>query len=347
MKLKEIASLIDGTVAGNGDVEITGVSRLQEAKEGDITYLSGSRLLKGAGQSEASAVIVKSVIENLNKPQVIVSNPELSFAQLLGALYSTPRPDPGISSDAWVADDAVIGENVTISHFASVGRGVVIGRDTIIYPGVYIGDASIIGEACIIYPNAIVREGMKIGSRVIIHAGAVIGSDGFGYVFDGRAHRKIPQVGTVVIEDDVEIGANTTIDRATTGATIIGCGTKIDNLVQIGHNVTVGRGVILVSQVGIAGSCKIGDGVVIGGQAGIPDHVTIEAGAMIGAQAGVLGDIPKGIFTGAPAIPHRTFLKASAIFPQLPEMKKKIAELEERISALLNTNVRKPDADGQ
>jgi UDP-3-O-[3-hydroxymyristoyl] glucosamine N-acyltransferase len=343
MKLYDIAALINGLVSGDGDIEITGVSRVQGAKAGDITYLSGSKLLKDARNSDASAVIVKSVIEDLNKPQITVANPELAFAKLLGHFYVTPIVCEGISAHAFVADDAVIGENVTIYPFAVIGKCAVIGQDSVIHAGVFIGAKSVVGEGCLIYPNVTIREGITIGNRVIIQSGAVIGSDGFGYVFDGRAHRKIPQVGTVVIGDDVEIGANTTIDRATTGATVIGCGTKIDNLVQIGHNCTIGRSVILVSQVGIAGSCNIGDGVVIGGQAGVPDHVSIEAGAMIGAKSGVVGNISKGIFTGSPAIPHRTFLKSSAIIPHLPEMKKKIAELEEKVNRLLNPADSSPD----
>jgi UDP-3-O-[3-hydroxymyristoyl] glucosamine N-acyltransferase len=342
MKLKDIASLINGVLSGDGKIEITGVSRASGAKAGDITYLSGSRFLADARNGEASAVIVKSVINDLDKPQIVVENPDLAFILLLEQFYSTPGPGPGISSRASVSDDAIIGENVTISDFAYIGRGAVIGRNTIIYPGVYIGDSVKTGENCILYPNVTLYEGINIGNRVIIHAGAVIGADGFGYVFDGGTHRKIPQVGTVLIGDDVEIGANTTIDRATTGATVIGSGTKIDNLVQIGHNVTVGRGAIIVSQVGIGGSCKIGDGVVIGGQAGVPDHVSIESGAMIGAQSGIVGNIPKGIFSGTPAMPHRVFLKSSVIIQQLPEMKKKISELEEKLNALTDSKAGRP-----
>lgn len=346
MKLYDIASLIKGLVSGDGEAEITGVSRAPGAKEGDITYLSGARFLRDVREGKASAVIVKSVISDLHKPQIVVGNPDLAFAQLLAAFYPTSAPCPGISSYASVADDAVIGDNVAILQFVSVGKGVVIGRDTVIYPGVFIGDNSVIGESCVIHPSVTIRENITIGDRVIIHAGSVIGSDGFGYVFDGLAHRKIPQIGTVLIEDDVEIGSNTTIDRATTGATIIGRGTKIDNLVQIGHNVTIGKSVILVSQVGVGGSSNIGDGVIAGGQAGIPDHVSIEAGAMLGAQAGVVGNIKKGIFSGTPAMPHRTFLKSSAIIQQLPGMKKKISELEEKINMLLKRADGSPDAEG-
>jgi len=334
MKLNDIALLINGYLTGDGEVEITGISRISEAKTGYITYLSGSRLLKEAKQCGASAVIVKSAVEDLDKPQIIVANPELAFAQLLEHFYPTAMPCRGISAFASVSADAVIGANVSIFPFACIGGKTVIGNNSVIHASAFIGDNSIIGEGCIIYPNATIREGITIGNRVIIHAGAVIGSDGFGFVFDGRAHRKIQQVGTVLIEDDVEIGANTTIDRATTGATVIGCGTKIDNLVQIGHNCVIGKNVILVAQVGIAGSCNIGDGVVIGGQAGVPDHVTIEAGAMIGAQSGIVGNLERGIYGGSPAINHRDWLKASVVFAQLPELRKKILELEQTIGLL-------------
>ncbi len=334
MKLKEIAEIIGGQLIGDGEIEITGVSGLSEAKAGDISFLTGTKLVAEAGKSRASAIIVNKAVEGMDKPQVAVGNPQLAFAQLLGHFYVKPHPYLGISEKAVVSPSAEIGENVTIYPFAYICDKAVIGKDSIIYPGAYVGEKSVIGEGCLIYPNVTIRDGVTIGKRVIIHAGAVIGADGFGYVFDGRAHRKIPQVGSVIIEDDVEIGANTAIDRATTGATVVGQGTKIDNLVQIAHNVKIGRAAIIVSQVGIAGSSEIGDGVILGGQAGIPDHVKLEAGAMVGAQAGVIGDLKKGIYLGAPAIPHRDWLKASAIFAQLPELKKKIRELEEQINTL-------------
>jgi UDP-3-O-[3-hydroxymyristoyl] glucosamine N-acyltransferase len=334
MKLKEIAQIIQGQLIGDGEIEITGVSGISEAAEGYISFLSGTKLQAEAARSRASAIIVGKPVDGLKQPQVVVANPQLAFAQLLAHFYVKPHPCLGISEKAIVSPDVVINENVTIYPFAYICEGAVIGKDSIIYPGAYIGEKSVIGEGCVIHPNVVVREGITVGNRVIIHAGAVIGADGFGYVFDGRAHRKIPQVGTVIIGDDVEIGANTTIDRATTGATVIGQGTKIDNLVQIAHNVRVGRAAIIVSQVGIAGSSEIGDGVILGGQAGIPDHVKLEAGTMVGAQAGVIGDLKKGIYLGAPAIPHRDWLKASAIFAQLPELKKKIRELEEQINTL-------------
>ncbi|HMK60441.1 MAG TPA: UDP-3-O-(3-hydroxymyristoyl)glucosamine N-acyltransferase [Dissulfurispiraceae bacterium] len=334
MKLSEIALFLEGRITGDGDTDITGVAGLSEAKAGDITFIGSGKFIKEARTSPATALIVREFIEDIEKPQIACINPQLAFAKLLGYFYVKPHPYLGVSEKAVVSPTANIGENATIYPFAYIAEHAIIGKRSVIYPGVYIGAGSSIGEACTIYPNATIREGVTVGSRVIIHAGAVVGADGFGFVFDGRSHVKIPQVGRVIIEDDVEIGANTTIDRATTGSTVIGCGTKIDNQVQIGHNVQIGRGAILVAQVGIGGSSTVGDGVVLGGQAGIADHTEIEAGTMLGAKGGFMGKVSKGIYSGGPAIPHRDWLKSTAIFAQLPELKKKIHELEEQIKTL-------------
>ncbi|MDI6727813.1 MAG: UDP-3-O-(3-hydroxymyristoyl)glucosamine N-acyltransferase [Thermodesulfovibrionales bacterium] len=331
MKLKDIANLIGGEIIGDGQLDITGAAGISDAKEGDITFLSGTKLLNELKNSKASAVIVKGYVKGLEKPQIITKNPHYAFAQLLSRFYVKPHPCMGISKNAFVSDTAIIGQDVTIYPFAYISDGVNIGSGTVIYPGVFIGKNSSIGEKCLIYPNVAVREGVAIGSRVIIHANAVIGSDGFGYVFEDGMHQKIPQVGGVIIENDVEIGANVTIDRATTGNTVIGKGTKIDNLVQIGHNVTVGKNVILVAQVGIAGSSKIGDGVILGGQVGVADHTTIEAGTMIGAKSGAMGEMKRNVYSGMLPMPHREWLKAMAVFAKLPELYKKVKELEEKI----------------
>jgi UDP-3-O-[3-hydroxymyristoyl] glucosamine N-acyltransferase len=334
MKLRDIAAHISGHVVGNDELEITGVSGLSETMTGHITFLASPKFIGAAKESEASAIIVNEASTEISKPQVVVANPQLAFAKLLGIFYLKPKPYLGISEKAFISDTAKIGSNVTIYPYVYIDNDAEIGDDSVVYPGVFIGEKSRLGKGCTMHPNVTIREGIIIGTRVIIHAGSVIGADGFGYVFDGRGHQKIPQVGGVVIEDDVEIGANTTIDRATTGNTVIGCGTKIDNLVQIGHNVKIGRGAILVSQVGIAGSSTLGDGVVLGGQAGIPDHVNIESGTMIGAQAGVIGDLKKGVYIGSPAINHREWLRSTIIFGQLPELKKKIAELEKAVMTM-------------
>ncbi|HAK88287.1 MAG TPA: UDP-3-O-(3-hydroxymyristoyl)glucosamine N-acyltransferase [Nitrospiraceae bacterium] len=331
MKLKDIADLIGGKIIGSGDIEINGISGISEAKDGDITFLSGTKLLKELKGSGAAAVIVKEAVKDIEKPQIIVSNPLYAFARLLSHFYVKPHRYKGISEKAFVSEKAVLRENVTIYPFAHISDSATIGSGTVIYSGVFIGEDTVIGNDSVIYSNVTVREGVRIGSRVIIHAGAVIGSDGFGYVFEDGMHRKIPQVGGVIIEDDVEIGANVTIDRATTGNTIVGKGTKIDNLVQIGHNVHIGSNVILVSQVGIGGSSEIGDGVILGGQVGVADHAKLEAGTMVGAKGGAMGEMKRSIYSGILPMPHKDWLKAMAIFSKLPELKKKIKELEEKI----------------
>ncbi|MGD0883871.1 MAG: UDP-3-O-(3-hydroxymyristoyl)glucosamine N-acyltransferase [Thermodesulfovibrionales bacterium] len=334
MKLGEIAAMLKAEVNGDPDIEIQGAASVQDAKAGDITFLADLRFTKQCAQSNVSSVVVKDFIPELQKPQIRVKNPLYAFAQLLELFMVKPSPFPGISEMAFVSDQAVIGRDVSICPFAYISDGVVIGEKTIIYPGVFVGSGTTIGHGCTLYPNVTIREKVKIGSKVIIHSGSVIGSDGFGYVFEGGRHYKIPQVGGVIVGDDVEIGANVTIDRATTNDTIIGNGTKIDNLVQIAHNVRIGENSIVVAQVGIGGSSEIGNLVVLGGQVGIPDHVRISDGTMVGAQSGVLGNLTKGVYSGSPAIAHRDWLKASALFARLPELHKKIRELEEKLNRL-------------
>lgn len=334
MDLKDIALIINGEVPGNADVDIAGVAGVHDAKEGDITYLAGTKFLNALRNSKASAVIVNGLIEDIDKPQVIVKNPQFAFSLLLSHFYVKPHPCLGISSNAYVSEKAAIGKDVTVYPFACISDGASIGPGSIIHAGVFVGENSRIGEGSIVYPNVTIREGVNIGNKVIIHAGTVIGADGFGYVFENGIHNKIPQVGGVIIEDNVEIGANVTIDRATTGNTVIGEGSKIDNLVQVGHNVRVGRNVILVAQVGIGGSSILGDGVVMGGQAAVSDHTVIEAGSMFAARSGALGEVKRGIYSGAPIMPHRDWLRATAIFAKLPELHKKIKLLEDRIKQL-------------
>jgi UDP-3-O-[3-hydroxymyristoyl] glucosamine N-acyltransferase len=277
---------------------------------------------------------VKDFIPGLQKPQIRVKNPLYAFAQLLQLFTANPPHFSGISEKAFVSHRAIIGRDVSIYPYTYVSDDVVIGDKTIIYPGVFIGDETTIGDECVLYPNVTIRERVKIGSKVIIHPGSVIGSDGFGYVSEGGRHHKIPQIGGVIVGDNVEIGANVTVDRATTGNTVIGSGTKIDNLVQIAHNVRIGENSIIVAQVGIAGSSEIGNFVVLGGQVGIPDHVRISDGTMVGAQSGVVGDLTKGVYSGSPAIAHRDWLKASVLFARLPELNKKVKELEEKLNRL-------------
>lgn len=336
MTLQELAELLAGEINGDGSIEITGVAGISDARESDITFLSSTKLIAELSTSMAAAVLVKDFIPELKKPQVKTGNPLYAFAKLLEHFYTKSIPHRGISENALIAAGAEIAPDVAIYDFTYVSEKVRIGPGSVIFPGVFIGEACSIGEKCTIYPNVTIRDNTVIGNRVIIHPNSVIGSDGFGYVFEEGRHNKIPQVGNVLIEDDVEIGAGVTIDRATTGTTVIGKGTKIDNLVQIGHNVKVGSNVILVAQVGIAGSSQIGDGVMLAGQVGVADHTVIEAGTMIAAQSGVMsmGEVKRGIYAGSPIIAHRDWLKASAIFARLPELKKRIEALEKRLSHL-------------
>lgn len=337
MKLGEIARLLNGEIIGPphaDDIEINGVSGIREALEGDITFLSTERYIRYLPECKASCIIVKELIDGLGIIQLRVQNPQFAFARLLEYFYIKPKSPFGISKDSFVSESAIIGKDVSISPFSYISERVLIDDRVIIYPFVYVGNDSSIGKDSIIYPNVVIRENVKIGNRVIIHSGSVIGSDGFGYVYEDGRHHKIPQIGGVIIEDDVEIGSNVSVDRATTGATIIGKGTKIDNLVQIAHNVKIGKNSIIIAQVGIAGSTEIGDFVTLAGQVGVVDHVKIESGTTIGAQSGVTKDLPKGVYSGSPTIPHREWLKAQTLFSRLPELYKRIKELEEKIKEL-------------
>lgn len=335
MKLSEIAQLFNGRVEGNPDIEISGVRGIEDAKEGDITYIASTKNIDKLKNCRASAVILKEKIETFEVSQLLVDNPQLVFVKLLQIFYVRPRAHIGISDRSFIAKNCRLGKNVSIYPFSYIDEDVEIGDNTVIYPFTFIGKETQVGSDCTIYANVTIRERIKIGNRVIIHSGSVIGSDGFGYIFHEGKHEKIPQIGSVIIEDDVEIGACTTIDRATTGNTVIGKGTKIDNLVQIAHNVRIGQNCIVVAQVGIAGSSKIGDGCILAGQVGIADHVEIEAGTIITAQSGVMpGKVQKGVFSGSPIMPHREWLRVTALFQRLPEFNKKIQEIEGKIKKL-------------
>jgi len=332
MKLKELADIIGGKIYGDPDVEIRGAAGIKEAKEGDITFLSEKKYLDDLPGSRASAVITKDEITGLSASLLIADNPYFVFAKALKALYGKPQVAPGISDRAVICADVTFGDRVTVYPGAYIGSGAAIGSRTAIYPGVFIGEGSSVGDDSLVYPNVTIRENVRVGSKVIIHPGAVIGSDGFGYVFEKGSHYKIPQVGGVIIEDEVEIGANVTIDRATTGNTIIGAGTKIDNLVQIAHNVRTGKNCIIVSQVGISGSVEIGDGVVLAGQVGVRDHVRIGSGVTVAAKSGITDDVPAGqVYSGMPAIPHKAWLRAQSVFAKLPEYIKRLQELERKV----------------
>jgi UDP-3-O-[3-hydroxymyristoyl] glucosamine N-acyltransferase len=331
-KLKELAEWVGGTVVGDDEVEISGVAAIEVAQAGEITFIASPKYLPKLGETNASAVIVSKEITPSPKPLLCVNNPYLAFAKILTLFSQKPYQPKGIDPNAWISPTARLGQEITIYPFVSIGDRCWIGDRVTIYPGVYVGEDSSIGEESVLYPNVSIYPGTVIGKRVILHSGVVVGADGFGYVKEGKKNVKIPQIGKVEIEDDVEIGANTTIDRATLGKTIIRRGVKIDNLVQVAHNVVIGEDSIIVAQVGIAGSTKIGSNATLAGQVGVADHIEIGDNVMVGAQSGVGHDLAANQrYSGSPAFPHREWLRASTAFPKLPEMRKALMAIEERL----------------
>jgi UDP-3-O-[3-hydroxymyristoyl] glucosamine N-acyltransferase len=341
MKLKEIASLVKGHLTGNDGVEITGVSSLEDAQRGEITFLEKSKQLSHLQKIKASAVILsedlsesfKSLYSSnqINSKGISllwVQNSRLAFTQVMELFRKEEDFGKGIHPTVILGKGNRIDPSAVIAPYAVLGENVEIGSGTLIGSFAYIGSDVRIGSNCLIYPHVSLMKGVEIGKRCIIHPGAVIGSDGFGFIPDGAAHRKVPQLGNVVLEDDVEIGANVTIDRATLGTTRIGKGAKFDDLVHIAHNVEIGEGSLLAAQVGIAGSTKIGKKVIFGGQAGLVDHLDIGDEVHIGAQAGVIKSFPpKTVISGYPARPHAQAMRVYAAMQKLPELIKKIEKL--------------------
>lgn len=336
LTLKEIVERIGGELVGDPDVIITGISGIKEAKEGDITFLANSKYQPLMKITKASAVITSKDVVNKKKTLIRTDNPSLAFSKVIELVAPNGVGHPiGINSTAVISKSAQLGNNVTVGPHAVIEDEVRIGDNTIIYGGCYIGHYAEIGNDCIVYPNVTIRERIQIKNRVIIHSGAVIGSDGFGFATVRGVQKKIPQIGTVLIENDVEIGANVTIDRARFDKTIIGKGTKIDNLVQIAHNVVVGPNCIIVAQAGISGSTTLGEGVILAGQAGIVGHITLGNGAIVAAQAGVTKSVPPNTkVSGYPAKPHAVAKRVNACVQNLPQVYRKIKELEEKVAKL-------------
>lgn len=337
--VEELAALVSGRVVGDGSLAIVDLANIGEASGQDLVFVSARKFLGSVKASSAGAVIVSGAMEGDSafegKTLIVVDDPQLAFAIILDELRPTCHPSPGLDDAAVVKADATIGEGVSIGACAVIEEGAVIGAGTVIYPGVYVGVDSSVGEDSVLYSNVSVREGCHVGSRVTIHPNSVIGSDGFGYVYTGGKYKKIPQRGSVTICDDVEIGACVAVDRATIGVTTIGRGTKIDNLVQIAHNVSVGEDAVIVSQVGISGSTTIGDRVRIGGQVGIVGHLTLGDDCAVGAQSGVSCDIAPGeVLSGTPAIPHTTWLRSMGVVKKLPDMKRRLDSIDKRLKAL-------------
>jgi UDP-3-O-[3-hydroxymyristoyl] glucosamine N-acyltransferase len=338
MKLSEIADRLQCGLEGDGDLEIGRVAGIEHAQPGDLTFVANTKYRAHLLATRASAVILGDAAPSHDAPCAVLrsAHPALAFARAVQLLMPISPPLIGVDPTSRVAADASLGEGVAIGAYATIGANVSIGARTTIYPHAVIGPGAHLGDDCVVHSHVSIRERVQIGHRVILQDGAVIGSDGFGFVKqpDGT-HRKIPQHADLVIEDDVEIGANTTIDRPAVGETRIGAGTKIDNLVHIAHGVSVGRRVLFAAQVGVAGSTTVEDDVVLAGQVGVAGHLRIGKGVVATAQTGIPNSIDAGEFvSGYPAISNREWLKSSAVFRRLPALKKRVAELEQRIAEL-------------
>lgn len=337
--LSEIAKLVDGTVFGNSEVEIEGVSGIKEAQQGDITFLSNGKYRKELHRTNASAVVVKEDVSDEDTPPLImVEKPDLAFARIAELFMDQSihrGQQSGIHETATVGEDVQVEDDVWIGPHVDIAEGATIGQGSVIRSGSYIGKDTEIGKQCLIFPNVTILHDCALGDQVEIQSGAVIGSEGFGYAQVDGNHEKIPQLGTVVIEDDVHIGAGTTIDRARFDETRIGRGTKIDNLVQIAHNVEIGECVVLAAQSGIAGSTRIEKHAMFGGRAGVADHLHIEEGVKVGAGSKITKDVSQGqVVDGRPARPLKETYRQKALVKKLPEFREKVNDLKQEIDNL-------------
>ena len=328
----EIAKILAGEVLGDATAALTGFAAAEVAKPGDLTFAETDEFFTAAENSAATAVIAGKNATSTRKIVIRVANPRIAFAKALAVFFPDPTFAPGVHPSAVVAATAQVDPTAHIGPHCVIGERVAIGPGVVLQSGNSIGADSVLGEATNLFPNVTLYPRTQIGRRVRIHAGAVIGADGYGYVLDGGIHRKVPQVGNVVIGDDVELGANTCVDRGALGSTVIGKGTKVDNLVQIAHNVQIGEHCILIAQSGIAGSSKLGKYVIIAGQAGIGGHLKIGNQAIVGAQSGVMNDMPDGgKWLGAPAQPDKDFKRQVIALRHLPELLKKISKWEKKL----------------
>ena len=335
LRLKDIARILDGTIDGDEDTVISNISGIEDAKEGDITFVANPKYIKYIEQTNASAIVCSPDISSESKNLLKVKNPYLAYAKAITFL-NPPREETGtVDERAFIGKDVKLGKNVTIYPFAFIGDGSTIGDNTTIYPNCFLGRKVKIGNNTFLHPNVTIREECIVGNNVIINSGAIIGSDGFGFAPDGAKKFKIPQLGIVQIDDDVEIGACTAIDRATMGKTWIKRGAKLDNLIQVAHNCTIGEDSIIIAHTGISGSTHIGDRVTMAGQSATAGHVKIGNDVTVGARGGIAVDVPPGqTVSGAPHMPHRDWLRSTLIFRKLPEMNQTIKELKKKITEL-------------
>ena len=330
--LKEIAALVGGRLAGDGNVEICGLDNIEGAGPTDLTFAVEPHI-KEARAAKAAAVMLPEGVEDFPLPAIHVAEPRAAFAKLLEIFAPKLEFPKGVSPKAHIGEDVKLGEDIIVMPFAVVDDHAVIGDRAVIYPHTYIGQYAEVGEDSVLYSSVTVREHCRVGKRCVIHSSAVIGADGFGFTTKDGVHTKVPQVGNVVLEDDVEIGAHDGIDRAAMGSTVIGKGTKIDNLVHIGHNCKIGPGCIIVAQTGISGSVTVGHNVTFGGQTGTVGHIHIGANSVYAGRSGIIGDMPEGYFgAGFPVQAHTEWLRMQAAMKQLPELRKKIRQLEKELA---------------
>jgi UDP-3-O-[3-hydroxymyristoyl] glucosamine N-acyltransferase len=336
LKIRDIAERLDCRLEGDGEIEIRRVAAIEDASEGDLTFFANPKYHAELLRTRASAVIAGERAEGAPCAVLRSRSPYLAFAKAAELFADRWRPPAGVHRLADVHPSAAVAPDASIGPFVVIGEGARVGARAIVHPHVAIGRGAQIGDDCVLHAHVSVRERVRVGNRVVIQDGAVVGSDGFGFARTPEGtHYKIPQAGDVVIEDDVEIGANSAIDRPAVGETRIGAGSKIDNLVQVAHGVTLGRNVLLAGQVGIAGSAVIEDDVTLAGQVGVAGHLTIGKGTIATAQTGIPNSVDAGSFiSGYPAIPNRDWLKSSAVFRKLPELRRTLAELEQRLAAL-------------
>lgn len=337
-RLGELAAHVGGTLEGDPELPIRGLNGLAEAQEGELSFYGNTRYRKQYDATRASAVLVgPDAPARPGLALVRVPNPHLAFARVSALLHPARRHAPGVSERAQVHPTARVHPSATVMAFAVVEPGAEVGARSVLYPGVYVGEGARVGEDCTLYPSVTVREACSVGDRVVLHASAVVGADGFGFAFDpeGPQHFKVPQAGVVRIEDDVEVGACTTIDRATLGETVVGRGTKIDNLVQLAHNVRVGPLTLICAQAGVSGSAELGTGVVLAGQVGVVGHIRVGDLAKVGAQSGVAHDVEDGqVVSGSPAVPHKEWLRSSAAVGGLADLMKEVRALRKRVEQL-------------
>jgi UDP-3-O-[3-hydroxymyristoyl] glucosamine N-acyltransferase len=315
-----------------------GVAGLKEAGPQEISFFAHARYREDLESTRAGAVLVSDQPPPGHRAAFIrVRNPHLAFARIAQLFHPRPRFEPGVHSQAWVHPEAQVDPSATVMAHASVDRGARVGPRAVLFPGVYLGEGARVGEGSILYPNVTVREHCVVGARCILHASSVVGADGFGFAYDEKtpAHVKVPQAGIARLEDDVELGAGSCVDRGTTGETLVGRGSKIDNLVQIAHNVRIGALSILCAQVGISGSTELGAGAVLAGQVGVVGHLKLGAGMRAGAQSGIAQDVPDGeSVSGYPAFPHKEWLRSVAAFKTLPELAREVRELRRELEKL-------------